>query len=76
VQVLKVPYALLFPLILMFCFAAVFHVFVMVLFGGAVGYLMRKFGYEPVPLVLAFALGPLLENNLPKALILSVLRER
>jgi hypothetical protein len=37
----------------------------MVLF-GAVGYLMRKFGYEPVPLVLAFALGPLLENNLRK----------
>jgi putative tricarboxylic transport membrane protein len=42
----------------------------MVLF-GAVGYLMRKFGYEPVPLVLAFALGPLLENNLRKGLILS-----
>jgi putative tricarboxylic transport membrane protein len=77
VQVLKVPYPLLFPLILMFCIvgvfssnAAVFDVFVMVLF-GAIGYLMRKFGYEPAPLVLAFVLGPLLENNLRKALILS-----
>jgi putative tricarboxylic transport membrane protein len=77
VQVLKVPYPLLFPLILMFCIvgvfasnAAVFDVFVMVLF-GALGYLMRKFGYEPAPLVLAFVLGPLLENNLRKALILS-----
>jgi putative tricarboxylic transport membrane protein len=77
VQVLKVPYPLLFPLILMFCVvgvfssnAAVFDVFVMVLF-GAIGYLMRKFGYEPAPLVLAFVLGPLLENNLRKALILS-----
>jgi putative tricarboxylic transport membrane protein len=77
VQVLKVPYPLLFPLILMFCIvgvfssgSAVFDVFVMVLFGGA-GYLMRKFGYEPAPLVLAFVLGPLLENNLRKALILS-----
>jgi putative tricarboxylic transport membrane protein len=77
VQVLKVPYRLLFPLILMFCIvgvfasgSAVFDVFVMVLF-GAVGYLMRKFAYEPAPLVLAFVLGPLLENNLRKALILS-----
>jgi putative tricarboxylic transport membrane protein len=32
---------------------------------------MRKFGFEPAPLVLAFVLGPLLENNLRKALILS-----
>jgi putative tricarboxylic transport membrane protein len=42
----------------------------MVIFGG-VGYLMRKFYCEPAPLVLAFVLGPLLENNLRKALILS-----
>jgi putative tricarboxylic transport membrane protein len=32
---------------------------------------MRKFGYEPAPLVLAFVLGPMLENNLRKSLILS-----
>ena len=71
------PYPVLFPLILMFCIvgvfssnAAAFDVFVMVLF-GAVGYLMRKFGYEPAPLVLAFVLGPLLESNLRRALILS-----
>jgi putative tricarboxylic transport membrane protein len=77
VQVLRVPYPLLFPLILLFCVigvfassAAVFDVFVMVMF-GAIGYLMRKFGYEPAPLVLAFVLGPMLENNLRKALILS-----
>ena len=49
---------------------AVFDVFVMVLF-GVLGYLMRKFGYEPAPLVLAFVLGPMLENNLRKSLILS-----
>jgi putative tricarboxylic transport membrane protein len=78
VQVLKLPYRILFPLILMFCvvgvFAsgnAVFDVFVMVLF-GVLGYLMRKFGYEPAPLVLAFVLGPMLENNLRKSLILSL----
>src|SRR6476619_3110230 len=67
VQVLKVPYRVLFPLILMFCVvgvfasgSAVFDVFVMVMF-GVLGYLMRKFGYEPAPLVLAFVLGPMLE---------------
>ena len=77
VQVLKLPYRILFPLILMFCIVgvfasgnAVFDVFVMVLF-GVLGYLMRKFGYEPAPLVLAFVLGPMLENNLRKSLILS-----
>jgi putative tricarboxylic transport membrane protein len=77
VQVLKVPYKILFPLILMFCIvgvfssgSAVFDVFVMTIF-GVLGYLMRKFGYEPAPLVLAFVLGPLLENNLRKSLILS-----
>ena len=77
VQVLKVPYKLLFPLILMFCIvgvfssgSAVFDVFVMTVF-GVLGYLMRKFGYEAAPLVLAFVLGPMLENNLRKTLILS-----
>jgi putative tricarboxylic transport membrane protein len=38
---------------------------------GVLGYLMRKFGYEPAPLVLAFVLGPLMENNLRKSLIIS-----
>ena len=77
VQVLRVPYNVLFPLILMFCIvgvfssgSAVFDVFVMTIF-GVLGYLMRKFGYEPAPMVLAFVLGPLLENNLRKGLIMS-----
>jgi putative tricarboxylic transport membrane protein len=77
VQVLKIPYNLLFPLILMFCIVgvfssgnSVFDVFVMVVF-GVLGYLFRKFGFEPAPLVLAFVLGPMLENNLRKSLILS-----
>jgi putative tricarboxylic transport membrane protein len=77
VQVLKLPYRILFPLILMFCIVGVFasgnasfDVLLMVIF-GVLGYLMRKFGYEPAPLVLAFVLGPMLENNLRKSLILS-----
>jgi putative tricarboxylic transport membrane protein len=77
VQVLKVPYRILFPLILLFCLIgvysisnAVFDIYVMIAF-GVLGYLMRKFGYEPAPLVLAFVLGPMMENNLRKALISS-----
>ena len=77
VQVLKIPYRILFPLILLFCLIgvytvsnAIFDIYVMIAF-GVVGYLMKKFAYEPAPLVLAFVLGPLLENNLRKSLILS-----
>ena len=47
-----------------------FDIFVM-LFFGALGYLPRKLDYEPAPLVLAFVLGPMLEQNLRQALILS-----
>jgi putative tricarboxylic transport membrane protein len=77
VQVLKVPYRTLFPLILLFCFIGaysigtnVFDLYVMLVF-GALGYVLRKLRYEPAPLVLAFVLGPLLEKNLHQALILS-----
>jgi putative tricarboxylic transport membrane protein len=77
VKLLKLPYNVLFPLILLFTIIGVyasgnnvFDIYVMILF-GIVGYFMRKFGFEPAPLVLAFVLGPMLENNLRKALILS-----
>ncbi len=77
VQVLKVPYKILFPLILLFCLIgvysvsnAVFDIYIMIVF-GIVGYLMKKFEYEGAPLVLAFVLGPLMENNLRKSLIMS-----
>ncbi len=77
VQILKVPYRTLFPLILLFCFigaysisANVFDLYVMFVF-GVLGYVLRKLSYEPAPMVLAFVLGPLLEKNLRQALILS-----
>jgi putative tricarboxylic transport membrane protein len=77
VQLLKLPYNILFPLIILFTIIGVycssnnvFDVYVMVAF-GILGYFMRKFGFEPAPLVLAFVLGPMLENNLRKSLILS-----
>jgi len=77
VQLLKVPYKILFPMILLFCIIGAysvsnqaFDVYLMLGF-GVIGWLMKKYGYEPAPLVLAFVLGPMLENNLRKALILS-----
>jgi len=77
VRVLKVPYKILFPLILLFCLIgvytvmnSVFDIYLMLIF-GIIGYLMKKFGYEGAPLVLAFVLGPLMENNLRKSLIIS-----
>jgi putative tricarboxylic transport membrane protein len=77
VQVLKVPYTFLFPLILLFCLIGVysinnstFEVGMMLVF-GVLGYLMRKYKYEGAPMVLAFVLGPMLENNLRLSLILS-----
>jgi putative tricarboxylic transport membrane protein len=77
VQVLKIPYRILMPLILLFCLIgaysvtnSTFDVSLMIFFGG-VGYLMRKFGYEGAPLVLAFVMGPLLEQNLRQSLLIS-----
>jgi putative tricarboxylic transport membrane protein len=77
VQLLRVPYSLLFPLILYICLIgayvinnSVIDVAIMLLF-GVIGYLMRKFDYEPAPLVLAYVLTPLLENALRQSLILS-----
>ncbi len=77
VQLLRLPYNVLFPLIILFTIIGVycssnnvFDVHVMIAF-GVIGYFMRKLGYEPAPLVLAFVLGPMLENNLRKSLILS-----
>jgi putative tricarboxylic transport membrane protein len=77
VQVLKIPYKILFPLILLFCLIgaysvrnSIFDVHLTIIF-GIVGYLFRKFDYEAAPLVLAFVLGPLFESNLRQSLTLS-----
>jgi len=76
VQLLRVPYAILSPLIIMFVLLGAYglnnsisDVF-MTIFFGILGYLMRRFSFEPAPLVLAFVLGPMMEHNLSKALIL------
>lgn len=77
VQLLKVPYRILFPLILLLCVVGVYSlsvniwdIVIMLVFGG-VGYLMKKFDYEPVPLVLAFVLGRMVEESLRQSLVIS-----
>lgn len=77
VRILKVPYPILFPLILLFCLIgcyslnnSVTEVIIMVLF-GLIGYTFKKFQYEGPPLVLALVLGPMMENSLRQALLMS-----
>ena len=77
VKVLKVPYYLLYPLILLFCLIGAYSlnnsvgdVVVMLVF-GIVGYLMRKFRYDGAPLVLALVLGPMMEEAFRQSLMLS-----
>lgn len=77
VRILKIPYPILFPLILLFCLIGSYslnnnpvEVGIMILF-GIVGFLMRKFGYEGAPMILAFVLSPLMENALRQSLIMS-----
>jgi TctA family transporter len=77
VQLLKVPYRLLYPAILVFCCIGVytinnnaFDVTVTAVF-GVVGYLFYKLRCEPAPLILGFILGPMMEENLRRAMLLS-----
>lgn len=77
VKLLKVPYPILFPLILVFCLVGVYslnnsltEVAMMVGF-GVFGYLGRKFQFEMAPLVLALVIGPMMEQNLRLSLVIS-----
>ncbi len=78
VRLLKVPYKIFFPLILFFCIIGsysvenkTFDVIVMLIF-GIIGYLFKKFKYEPAPLIMAFILGPMLENSMRQSLLMSL----
>jgi putative tricarboxylic transport membrane protein len=77
VKVLKVPYTILFPLILVFCLIGVYslnfsqvEITLMIAF-GVLGYLMRKYKFEMPPLILALVLGPMMESSLRLSLLMS-----
>ncbi len=77
VQILRVPYRFLFPLIFLFCLIGAFslnnNIFDMLVmaFFGIVGYLLKKFRYGAAPLILALVLGPMLEEAMNQSLVLS-----
>jgi TctA family transporter len=77
VSLLRVPYRLMFPVIVLLCCIgtysinnSVFDIWLMLLF-GALGVLFIKVGAEPAPFVLGFILGPLMEENFRRAMMLS-----
>jgi putative tricarboxylic transport membrane protein len=77
VTVLRIPYAYLYPLIIMFCVIGVYEVnnsvvdvWIMLIM-GVLGYWLRKFNFDPAPLVLGLVISPILEQSLRQSLIMS-----
>jgi putative tricarboxylic transport membrane protein len=77
VKILKIPYGILFPLILLFCAIGSYslnnnaHEVILMVAFGFVGYLCKKLEYETAPLIMAMVLSPMLENSLRQSLLLS-----
>ena len=77
IKLLTVPYRMLYPAILLFCAIGVYTVnntsfdVMQTAFFGALGVLFAKLECEPAPLLLGFVLGPMMEENLRRALLLS-----
>jgi TctA family transporter len=77
VRMITIPYQLLYPAILVFCGIGVFSlsnrefdIYLMALF-GVLGYAFSKLGCEPAPMLLAFILGPMMEEYLRRAMLIS-----
>jgi len=77
VRLLQIPYHLMFPAVLVFiCIGTFalhnnpFDVWIVILF-GLLGYVMRIFSWPATPLLLGFVLGPLMEEHLLRAMLLS-----
>jgi putative tricarboxylic transport membrane protein len=77
VRLLKVPYRLMFPSIVLFCCIGIYSVnnspidVVMTAGFGLFGYALIKFGFEPAPMLLGVVLGKLMEEKLRQALVIS-----
>jgi TctA family transporter len=77
VRLLTIPYRLLYPAILVFCCIGVFSLrnnpldVVLTVGFGLLGYIFNKLDCEPAPLLLAFILGPMMEENLRRAMLIS-----
>jgi putative tricarboxylic transport membrane protein len=77
VKLLQVPYRLLFPSIIVFCCIGIYSIdnspsdVIIAAIFGLFGYWLVKHDFEPAPLVLAFVLGPLMEDNLRRAMLIA-----
>lgn len=77
VSVLRIPYAYLYPMIIMFCVIGVYEVnnsvvdVWIMLIAGVIGYLLKKFNFDPAPLVLGLVIAPIFEMSLRQSLIMS-----
>ena len=77
IRLLRVPYNMMFPAIIIFCAIGIYSLnnsATDVLFTagfGMIGYLFVKLGFEAAPLLLGFVLGPLMEENLRRAMVIS-----
>ena len=77
VRLLRVPYRMLFPAIIIFCAIGVYSInnsafdAVMTALYGVVGYWLVKHDFEPAPMLLGFVLGPLMEENLRRAMLIA-----
>jgi putative tricarboxylic transport membrane protein len=77
VKLLQVPYRFLFPAILIFCSIGVYTVnnapfdAVLTAIFGMIGYVLVKLDFEPAPMLLGFVLGPLMEENLRRAMLIA-----
>lgn len=76
-KLVTVPYDILYPAIMVFCAIGVFtlnnntfDIYLMLLF-GAIGYVFIKLDCEPAPMLLGVVLGPMMEDNLRRAMLLS-----
>ena len=77
VRLLRVPYVILYPLILLFCLIGVYsinnnivEIFIMVI-AGVAGLALRRLGFDSAPFLLALVLGPMMESSLRQALLIS-----
>jgi len=77
VNVLRIPYSYLYPLVIMFCVIGVYtvnnsivDVWIMLIM-GVLGYFLRKLGLDPAPLVLGLVISPTFELSLRQSLIMS-----
>ncbi|MGZ5137812.1 MAG: tripartite tricarboxylate transporter permease, partial [Burkholderiales bacterium] len=77
VSLLKVPYRILFPCIMAFSCIGIYSVnnssfeIYLTAFFGVIGFLWLRFEMQPAPMLLGFVLGPLMEENLRRALLIS-----